>query len=58
MKYSHIARGYTQVLSKMPFVLIKANELQKLVLGRKDLTLIYICDKVFFQKKMYIKNYI
>ena len=28
------------------------------MLRRKDLTLIYICDIIFFQKKIYIKSYI
>ena len=57
MKYGPIPRGYTQVLSKMRFFLIKAMELEKFVFRRKDLTLIYICDIIFF-KKIYIKSYI
>ena len=58
MKYNHITRGYTQVLSKMQFFLIKAMKLQKLVFWRKDLTLIYICDIIFFKRNIYQKLYI
>ena len=49
-------RGHTQVLSKIQFFLIKAMKLQNFVFGRKDLTLIYICDIIFFHKKIYVKS--
>ena len=55
MNSSYIPRGYTQVLSKMPFfILNEAMELQKIVFRRKDLTLIYIYDIIFFSKEKYI----
>ena len=57
MKYN-IHRGYTQLLSKMSFFLTKTMELQKFVFRKKDLSLIYVCDIIFFQKKIYIKIYI
>ena len=50
-KYSQIPRGYTQVLSKKPFFLIEAMELQKFVYRRKYLTRVCICDMVFEQNK-------
>ena len=50
--------GIDWFLSKMPFSLIKAIYLQLFVFIRKDLTLINIFDKIFFQKKIYIKIYI
>ena len=50
--------GIHWFLSKRPFSLIKAIYLQLFVLRRKDLSLLYICDKIFFQKKIYIKSYI
>ena len=49
--------GIHWFLSKMPFALIKAIYLKLFVLRRKDLTLICICDQIFFQKKIYIKSY-
>ena len=58
MKNSHIPPGYTQILSKMPFFPIKELMFQKIVLRRKDLTLIYICGIIFSQKKFYNKSYI
>ena len=45
-----MTHGLTLVSSKMPFSLIKAIELQKFVFRRKDLTLEYICDVIFFSR--------
>ena len=56
--FGHISRGYTQVLSKMPFFPTKAIELQKIVYKREDLTLICNCEIVFYQNKKYVKSYI
>ena len=47
-------RGYTQVLTIMPFYLFKAMEFKNYCLGDKGLTIICICDIIIFQKK---KNY-
>ena len=41
-------------LSKMPFSLIKAMELQHFVFIRKDLTPMYICYVIFFKINIYI----
>ena len=51
IKNRHIPRGYTQAISKKPFFRIKALELQKFVVRRKGLTLIYICHMIFFPKE-------
>ena len=53
--------GIHWVLSKMPFSLIKAIDLKLFVFRTKNLTFIYICDKIFFSKeiiyqKIYINN--
>ena len=61
MKYlihSYIPCSHTQVLSKMQCFLIRTLELQNILFMRKDLTLIYICDTLFFQTEIYIKSYI
>ena len=50
--------GKHRSLSKMPFSLIKAMDLQLFVLKLINLTLIYIFDIIFFQEEMYIKSYI
>ena len=50
--------GIHWFLSKMPLSLIKVIDLQLFVFRSKDLTLIYFCDKRFFQKKIHIKSYI
>ena len=57
-KYSHIPRGYTQVLTKMSFYPSIAMEFQEFVYRRKEVTLICICDIISFQKKKHIESYI
>ena len=51
--------GIHWFLSKMPFSLMKAMDIQLFVFTRKDLTLLYICEIMFFSKeKIYQKVYI
>ena len=49
--------GIHWFLSQLPFPLIKAMDLRLFVFGRKDLTLVCICDIRFSQNKIYIKSY-
>ena len=54
MKYGHIPRGYTQVLSKMPFFFLnEAMEFQFFLFRRKDITTIYRCDIIFLKKNYF-----
>ena len=59
--YSYIPCSHAQVLSKMQCFLIRTLELQNILFMRKELTLIYICDTMFFSnwniyQKLYINN--
>ena len=54
--YSHILCAYTQVLIKMSFYPIEAMEFQKIVYRRQDLTLICICEIIFFSKENVYRN--